>query len=184
MKRIIILAGLSALATAAVAEEKTRTVTFDGPRYEGTRTTTRDREAGSLSRDTSVTRKADGAVATREFDRQRTEGGVTASGSGTNFAGETRSFDYARTRTDTGATSSGHFTGHDGQTYTLSGNRTRTEGGFTANQNIVNGSGATVYNRDVSVSRANGQMSRSVDVTRAQGFHPPRVLRQRIGRRR
>ncbi len=180
MKAMILLASVAAFAATSVsAEERTRTQTFDGPNYEGSRTVTRDRNAGTLSRDAEVTRKADGAVATREYDRARTDTGVTASGSSTNFAGETRSFEYARTRTDTGSTTSGTATSRNGETFTLSGERNRTDTGFTANQNIVNGAGTTVYNRDVTASRANGQVTRSVDVTRAEGFHRPRPHRDR-----
>jgi hypothetical protein len=98
--KALLLAGMGALlATGAVAQ--TRTQTFDGPKFEGSRTVTRDREAGTLSRDVEVTRKSDGAVATRSFDRQRTENGVTASGGATNFKGQTRNWSYERERTKT-----------------------------------------------------------------------------------
>jgi len=97
MKATILLASVAALtATAATAEPRTRTKTFDGPNYDASRTVVRDREAGTLSRDTSVTRASDGAVATREFDRVRTGSGVTASGSATGFRGNTRSFERHR----------------------------------------------------------------------------------------
>lgn len=174
MKAIILTATVAAFAaTVASAAPVTRTTTVDRPNYEGSRTIVRDKAAGTVARDTEVTRKSDGATATREYDRARTETGVTASGSSTGFDGKTRSFDYTRTRTDTGYTATGRATGRDGQTYTGTGSRTRTETGYVGNRNIVNGAGATVYNRDVAVNRSGGQVTRSVDVTRAQGFKRP-----------
>jgi hypothetical protein len=81
----------------ALAEPVTRTVTIDTPRYEGTRTTTRDREAGTMVRDTEVTRRSDGATASRHVERQRTENGFTVSGNATAFNGATRSFQVTQT---------------------------------------------------------------------------------------
>lgn len=138
------------LATGAVAQ--TRTKTFDGPNYQGTRTVTRDRDAGTLSRDAEVTRKSDGAVATRSYDRQRTEDGYTATGTRTGF---------------------------NGQSQTFSGNGQRTGDGFTRNQTVRNGAGDTVFDRNVAVSRANGQVNRQVNTTRAEGFHPRRAMPRR-----
>lgn len=176
MKRIILIAGAAlAMASNAMAEPITRTTTVDRPNYDATQVAVRDPATGTVSRDTTVTRASDGATATRTYDRARTDTGVTASGSATGFAGRTRSFDYERTRTDNGYTASGTATGRNGQTYTATGNRTRTENGFTANQNVVNGAGTTVYNRDAAVSRSGGQINRSVNVTRAPGFHRPNV---------
>lgn len=175
MKKFLFVPALAAvLAIPAFAEPVTKTVTIDRPNYDGTRTIVRDKDAGTLSRDTQVTRASDGATATREYDRTRTADGFTASGSSTNFKGETRSFERTHTRTDTGSVSSGSYTTRGGETYTTSGSRNRTETGFTANQTIKNPEGATVYIRDVTASRADGQISRSVNVTRAEGFHPPR----------
>lgn len=174
MHKFLLVPALAAiLAVPALAEPVTKTITIDRPNVDGTRTIVRDKEAGTLSVDTQVTRASDGATATREYDRVRTADGFTASGSSTNFAGETRSFERTRTRTDTGSTSSGSYTTPSGETYTTSGNRTRTDTGFTANQNIKDSAGTTVFNRDVSVSRVDGQVTRSVDVTRAEGFRPP-----------
>lgn len=149
--KLFLLAGASALlATGAVAQ--TRTKTFDGPNYQGSRTVTRDRDAGTLSRDAEVTRKSDGAVATRTYDRQRTETGYTASGTQTGF---------------------------NGQTHTLSGAGERTADGFTRNQTVRNGAGETVFDRNVAVSRANGQVNRQVNTTRAEGFSPRRAMPRR-----
>lgn len=181
MKTVLIVLTVASLgATAAFAEPRTRTTTFEGPNATGTRTTVRDPAAGTLSRDTSVTRASDGATATRTYDRARTESGVTASGSATGFGGKTRSFDYERTRTDTGFTATGTATGRNGRTYDYSGARTRDgAGGYTANQSVTSG-GASLYNRNVVQTRSNGQVNRSVTSTRATGFHP----RRSIGRRR
>jgi hypothetical protein len=172
--KALLLAGMGALlATGALAQ--TRTQTFNGPKFEGSRTVTRDREAGTLSRDVEVTRKSDGAVATRSFDRRRTDDGVTASGSATNFKGQTRDWSYERSRTENGYTASGTSTGFNGQNYTFSGNGARTENGFNRSQTLRNGAGETLYDRQVAVSRANGQVSRQVNVTRAEGFRPNRA---------
>ena len=90
-------AAAAIFATGALADPVTRTITIDTPRYEGARTITRDREAGTLSRDTDLTRKSDGATASREYDRQRTATGYTAEGSLTRFNG--KSYEYnARVR--------------------------------------------------------------------------------------
>jgi hypothetical protein len=98
MLRLLALGAVLCAPAAALAEPATRTVTFDGPRAEGTRTVTRDREAGTLVRDTQVTRRSDGATASRHYERQRTETGFTASGTATGFNGGTRSFEVTRTR--------------------------------------------------------------------------------------
>lgn len=186
MHKLLFASALAAaIAAPALAEPRTRTVTVDRPNYEGSRTTVRDPQAGLVSHDAKVTRKSDGATATRSYDRARTDTGFTASGSATGFDGKTRSFESTRTRTENGSVTNGTYTGRGGETYTLSGSRARGEGSFTANQNVVkNSSGETIYNRDVRATRANGQVSRSVDVTRKQGVHPPRSLRGPSARRR
>jgi len=175
MNKTLLVPALAAiLAVPALAEPVTRTVTIDRPNGDGTRTIVRDKDAGTLSSDTQVTRASDGATASREYDRTRTADGFTVSGSSKGFNGQTRSFERARTRTDSGSTTSGSYTARGGETYTTSGSRTKTDTGFTANQNIKDSAGTTVFNRDVTASRENGQVTRSVDVTRAEGFHPPR----------
>ncbi len=180
MKRYFVLAALvAALATPAFADPVTKTVTIDKPNFEGTRTIVRDREAGTLARDSEVTRKSDGATATRSFDRARTDDGVTASGSGTNFRGQTRSFNLDRSRTETGSATNGSYTGRGGNSFDVAGSRTRTDTGFTANRSVTNAAGERVFNRDRSVSRADGQVNRSVNTTRAQGFRGPRAGRRR-----
>lgn len=176
---ILVSIAMLSVAGAAFAEPVTRTTTYDGPNVDGTRVSVRDKAAGTYSRDTIATRASDGATASRTYDRTRTETGVTASGSATGFAGNTRSFDYERTRTDNGYTASGTATGRNGETYTLAGQGTRTDTGYTRNRTVTNGSGTTLSDKNVTATRANGQISRDVSVTRAQGFHAPRVGRGR-----
>jgi len=146
-----LLAGIVAvlMAPAAAADPVTKTITVDTPRYEGTKTITRDKEAGSLSRDAELTRKSDGAVATREYDRQRTDSGVTASGSTTRFDGDTRSFDYDRTRTAHGYNATGTVTGFNGKTYDYSAKLRRGEYRVGKSQVLRNENGRVVAARRV-----------------------------------
>lgn len=179
MNKLLIAAIASTLfAGGALADPVTKTVTIDKPNFEGSRTVVRDKEAGTLSRDSELTRKSDDATAMRSYDRARTDDGFTASGSSTNLRGQTRSFNLDRSRNQTGATTTGTYTGRGGETYGLSGNRTRTDTGFTANQSVTNSAGERVYNRDRSVSRAGGQVTRSANVTRTEGFKGPRRARR------
>ena len=144
-----LLAGIAAvlIAPTAAADPVTKTITVDTPRYEGTKTITRDQEAGSLSRDAELTRKSDGAVATRDYDRQRTDTGVTASGSTTRFNGDTRSFDYERTRTAHGYNATGTVTRFNGQTYDYSAKLRRGEYRVGKSQVLRNSSGQVVAAR-------------------------------------
>ena len=179
MNKLLMAAIASTLfAGTALADPVTKIVTIDKPNFEGSRTVVRDKEAGTLSRDGELTRKSDGATAKRSYDRARTDDGFTASGSSTNLRGQTRSFNLDRSRNQTGATTTGTYTGRGGETYGLSGNRTRTDTGFTANQSVTNSAGERVYNRDRSVSRAGGQVTRSANVTRTEGFKGPRRARR------
>lgn len=88
----------------ALAEPTTRTITIDTPNFEGERVITRDREAGLRTMESTLTRKEDGAVATRSRETQRTDSGVIISGSQTRFNGDTRSFEGERQRTENGNT--------------------------------------------------------------------------------
>jgi len=146
-----LLAGIAAvlIAPAAAADPVTKTITVDTPRYEGTKTITRDQEAGSLSRDAELTRKSDGAVATRDYDRQRTDTGVTASGSTTRFNGDTRSFDYDRTRTAHGYNATGTLTGFNGNSYDYSAKLRRGEYRVAKSQVLRNENGRVVAARRV-----------------------------------
>jgi hypothetical protein len=181
MKTLILLAGVALAATAAVAEPTTKTVTVDRPNYDATRVIVRDKEAGTLTRETDIIRERDGATASRDYSRTRTDSGVVASGSATGFAGRTSSFDYSRTRTDTGYVASGTATGKGGRTYSYDAERIRNGSGFTAEQTVTGPKGRTLYDRDVAVTRSGGNVTRSVDVTRAKGFHRPQGLGRGIG---
>jgi len=146
-----LLAGIATalIGPAASAEPVTKTVTVDTPRYEGTKTITRDQEAGTLSRDTDVTRKSDGATASRDYDRERTASGYTASGSTTRFNGDTRSFDYERTRTAHGYNATGSVTGFNGKTYDYSAKLRRGEYRVGKSQVLRNENGRIVAARRV-----------------------------------
>lgn len=153
MRILLLGAAIAAIATTAAAAPRTVTRSLDTARLAASRTSVLDREAGTLSRDASVTRKSDGAVATSSFDRARTDAGVTASGSRTGFEGATASFDFTRTRTDDGYTSLGTATARSGATFTSAGSGTRTETGFTREQTVNNAAGETVYSRSVTTTR-------------------------------
>ena len=140
-------------STMALAEPVTRTISVDTPRYEGTRTTTRDREAGTFARDTDLVRTSDGAVAARSYDRQRTDGGALHSGSTTRFDGDTRSFEAERTRTARGFRTEGSVTGYDGESYAFHGGARRTPNGFVRRQALRDGEGDLVAGRRVAVRR-------------------------------
>lgn len=103
MLRYMIIGAALCAPAAALAEPVTRTVTIDTPRVEGTRTVTRDREAGTVVRGANVTRRGDGATASSHYERQRTETGYTASGTATGFNGATRSFTATGTRAADGS---------------------------------------------------------------------------------
>jgi hypothetical protein len=98
LKILIATTALATLATAVEAAPRTRTQSFDGPRYAGARTVGRDWAAGSFARDASLTRKSDGAVASRSVDRQRTESGWSLDGTATGFRGNTRTWSRDVTR--------------------------------------------------------------------------------------
>ena len=90
----LLLAGIAAvlIVPAALADPVTKTITIDTPKYEGTKTITRDKEEGTLTRDNDVTRKSDGATASRDYTRTRTAHGYNAEATLTRFNGET--YDY------------------------------------------------------------------------------------------
>jgi hypothetical protein len=122
MKRwtILTLAAAGLIAAPALAQQS-KTVTIDTPRYEGSRTTERDRAEGSLSRETEVTRRSDGATASSSFDRQRTEDRVTRDRSITDFQGRTASSHYERERTPHGWQATGERVQRDGDVLTYRG---------------------------------------------------------------
>lgn len=117
---ILTLAAAGLIATPALAQQS-KTVTIDTPRYEGTRTTERDRAEGSLTRETDLTRKRDGATASRDFSRQRTEDGVVRDRTATDFQGRTATSQYERQRTAHGWQASGERVQRDGDVLTYRG---------------------------------------------------------------
>ena len=117
---ILTLAAAGLIAAPALAQQS-KTVTIDTPRYEGTRTTERDRAEGSLTRETDLTRKRDGATASRDFSRQRTENGVVRDRSSTDFQGRTATSHYERERTARGWRASGERVQRDGDVLTYRG---------------------------------------------------------------
>lgn len=89
MKFVVLSALVSTVfATSAVAQT---TKTFDRPNYSGTRTITRADNASTRTVD--IIRKSDGAAASASVTLTRTDGGVQATGTATNFAGKTRTID-------------------------------------------------------------------------------------------
>ena len=145
----LMLGGLAAIltTTGALADPVTRTYTIDTPRYEGEKVVTRDREAGTVSKDAELTRKSDGAVASREYDRSRTENGFTASGSRTRFDGDSRSWDYKRTRTQDGWNAEGSVTGFNGKSYDYDAKLRRGEHRVGKSQVLRNEDGKVVAAR-------------------------------------
>lgn len=140
-------AGAMLVSSAALAHPVTRTYTIDTPRYEGEKIVTRDREEGTVSKDTELTRKSDGAVAIREYDRVRTDTGAVASGSTTRFNGDTRSFDYERNRTAHGYNAEGSVTRFNGHTYDYDARLRRGENRVARTQVLRNDSGQVVAAR-------------------------------------
>ncbi len=145
----LMLGGVAAMliAPAAVAEPVTRTYTIDTPQYEGEKVIIRDREAGTVSKDADLTRKSDGATATREYDRARTEDGFSAAGSRTQFDGDARSWDYQRARTGNGWNAEGNVTGFNGQNYDYNAKLRRGEYRVGKSQVLRNESGQVVAAR-------------------------------------
>ena len=117
---ILTLAAAGLIAAPALAQQ-TKTVTIDTPRYEGTHTTERDRAEGSLARETDLVRKRDGATASRDFARQRTDEGVTRDRTSTAFQGRTATSHYERERTAHGWQASGERVQRDGDVITYRG---------------------------------------------------------------
>lgn len=145
----LIWAGTAALAMASIAaaEPVTRTYTVDTPNYAGEKVVTRDRDVGTVSKDSELTRKSDGAIATRTYDRARTDTGFTASGSTTRFNGDTRSWDYQRTTTAHGWNATGNVTGFNGKSYDYTARLRRGEYRVAKSQVLRNDQGKVVAAR-------------------------------------
>lgn len=176
MKHLIILPLLGlAVSSPLLAQEQSKTVTIDTPRFEGEKTITRDRAAGDYSNSAELTRKRDGAVATSDYNRSRTDNGWVADGSQTDFQGRTRSFDYQRERTENGFRANGSATTRRGETYDYDAGRRRTENGYVAGRRVTDSDGKTVYGKKVRVKRTDQGVSRKVKVRRDANFKPRRV---------
>lgn len=175
MKILLLAAPLAILTVAPVSAQSTKTVTIDRPNYDGTRTITRDGQ-GDVTRDTDITRKSDGATATRDYDRTKTADGWTANGSRTGFNGKTSDFEASKVRNASGSVTTGTATGPNGRTLDYAGSRTRTGNGYTSAQSLTTGSGKTLWSRDKTVTRSNGMVDKSVNVTRAPGFNRGRAF--------
>lgn len=178
MKAIHILSVAMLMLPGAALAQEGADRTYTGPKGSATQTVTIDKEAGTLDRSTVVTRNSDGATATRDFNRTRTETGSTVSTSSTNFKGETASSERVRTRTENGSTVTGTATGYNGQTYGIAGERARTDNGYTASQRITDSAGGTVAARDVVATRENGRVSRQVTTDRPQRSRPQGARRR------
>ncbi|MDG2534682.1 hypothetical protein P6144_13550 [Sphingomonas sp. HITSZ_GF] len=166
MKSLLCIAPLALIALPAHAQS-THSTTVDRPNYEGSRTVTRDGQ-GSVSLDSSVTRKSDGATASRDYDRTRTDSGWTASGSTTGFAGRTAGFNASHSHGGgTASTSaSASATGFGGRSVNYQASAARTGNGYTRSADLTGGNGRLLHSRDVSQSRGNGYFSRSVSTSR------------------
>lgn len=184
MKILFAIPALVALTTAPAFAQQTRSKTVDGPNYSGTQTITVDPTTKTYAKDGTLTRKSDGAVATRQVDAQRTDAGITASGSSTGFNGKTSSFNYDRVRSDNGSSATGTFTGRNGGAYAYNGNVARNGDGtgYTASQGVTGPGGTSLYNRNVTATRDASGINRSVTTSRAPGLRPG-AARARIGRR-
>lgn len=180
--RRLILASMTALALAmpAAAQDRTRSKTFEGPNVSVGQTNTVNRETGTATRDKTVTNLATGNTATSSSVRQRTETGSTIASVQTGPRGNSRSLNGERVRTENGSTFNGAATGRGGETYGLAGSRSRDgQGNSSASQSVTGSTGETLFNRNRTTARSNGQVSRNVNTTKAQGFKPPRVRSKR-----
>jgi len=182
-KTPLMLASLTALALAmpAAAQDQTRTQTYEGPNVSGVVTTTVNPETGTATRDREATNLNTGNTATSSAVRQRTDTGSTIGVVQTGPQGNSRSLEGERTRTETGSTFTGTATGRGGETYGLAGTRSRDgQGNSAASQSVTDSAGTVLAARDRTTTRADGQVSRSVSRTRAEGVsRPPRMRRPR-----
>lgn len=175
MKSLFLVAPLAMIAALPAYAQSSRTTSVDRPNYEGTRTVSRDGE-GTVTRDTDVTRKSDGATASHDYTRTATGDGWTANGSTTGFNGQTSSASASKVRNANGSVTTGTATGPNGNTYGYSGSRTRTGNGYTASQSVTNGDGSTLWSRNKAVARGPNGSVRAVGVNNyARGYSRGRV---------
>ncbi|WP_017666155.1 hypothetical protein [Porphyrobacter sp. AAP82] len=182
-KTPLMIASLAAIALAAplAAQDKSRTKTYEGDRFTATQTTTVNPETGTATRTGVAVNTANGKTATSIAVRQRTATGATVSVTQTGTQGRTRDLRGERVRTEGGSTFTGTATGRGGKTYGLAGSRSRDgQGNSQASQSVTNSAGETIAARDRVTTRANGQVSTSINRTRAEGVsRPPRTRRPR-----
>ena len=175
MKYLAIISALAvAMATSAIAQQ-TKTVTIDTPRFEGERTITRDREAGTYDSNGNLTRKTDGATASHEYHRARTDRGWTSSASQTDFQGRNRSFEYERQRTENGVRARGTATSRNGETYNYKAGRRKTANGYEAGRRVTDADGNVIYKKRVQARRVDGKIQKRTKVVRDPSFKPRKI---------
>lgn len=175
MKKTILISMASMMIAAPVFAERTKTVTVDNDRVSGSKTVTRD-GAGNVVVDGDLTRKSDGATASHDYNRSRTETGWTASGTQTDFKGRSRGFDYERNRTDTGFEANGSAYNRRGDQYDYSAYGTRGENSRERGRTVTR-NGNIVYDRLDNVTRADGKIVRNKQVTRDPSFRPKKRIK-------
>lgn len=186
MKPIYLISATAAiLVTGPTALAQTRTITIDTPNYYGERVVTRDREAGLTTRDSTVTRKQDGAVASSHWERQRTDNGALLSGSQTNFRGQTRSFEGERQRGNGRYRTRGTITRPNGEQFEYRAQGRRTDNGWDRRQRVRNSDGEIVAGRNVRVrQRGDTQVRRVTAGRRGHGVRRTTTVRRTVRNRR
>jgi hypothetical protein len=176
MKNLISLSITAMLIASPALAERTKTVTVDNEKVSGSKTIARDGQ-GNVVVDGTLTRKRDGATATHNYDRTRTENGWTASGQQTDFQGRSRGFDYQRARTGNGFEATGSAYNRRGDEYGYSAYGQRGENSRERGRNVTR-NGAVVYDRvDTATRNDAGQIVRNSAVTRDPTFRPKKKIR-------
>ncbi|WP_108811107.1 hypothetical protein [Sphingorhabdus sp. Alg231-15] len=175
MKKIMLYPLAALLIGGPALAQGSKTVTVDNNRISGTKTITRD-GAGTVVVDGDVTRKSDGATASHDYNRTRTETGWTASGQQTDFKGRSRGFDYQRDRTENGFEASGSGYNRRGDQYDYSAYGTRGENSRERGR-TVSRNGDVVYDRLDNASRVDGKIVRNTQVTRDPSFRPKKRVK-------
>ena len=176
MKNLITLSLTAILVASPAMAERTKTVSVDNDKVSGSKTITRDGQ-GNVSIDGELTRKRDGATATHNYDRTRTQSGWTASGNQTDFEGRSRGFDYQRDRTENGFEASGSGYNRRGDQFDYSAYGNRGENSRERGRNVTR-NGAVVYDRlDTAIRNDAGQIVRNRTVTRDPSFRPKKNFR-------
>ncbi len=167
MKRLITLSLLALVAAPTLADPVTKTVTYDGPKGSGTKTTIVDREAGTRSLEGTATRNSDGATATRSRQSERTADGRSGSGSATRFNGNQRSYEYERVNSGNGFNTTGTATGANGAVYEYRAHGRRGEN-RAGRQRELTRNGKPVYRRKDTVRKTKHGTTRTTKVRRAK----------------